>query len=131
MSIYDKISNAQETTWLTDGIAEAEAKSIIELAKISAKIERRRLELNMTQKEFCSIYECITRYGITLGKQRIQFHNKTLNEICQKLNLHLQLDLTPVIGKQNYTVLKWNSESTQNNKQNNWVKYIKDKEAIA
>ena len=34
MSIYDKISNAQETTWLTDGIAEAEAKSIIELAKI-------------------------------------------------------------------------------------------------
>lgn len=24
MSIYDKISNAQETTWLTDGIAEAE-----------------------------------------------------------------------------------------------------------
>lgn len=26
-----------ETTWLTDGIAEAEAKSIIELAKISAK----------------------------------------------------------------------------------------------
>ena len=25
MSIYDKISNAQETTWLTDGIAEAEA----------------------------------------------------------------------------------------------------------
>ena len=76
MSIYDKISNAQETTWLTDGIAEAEAKSIIELAKISAKIERRRLELNMTQKRICSIYECITRYGITLGKQRIQFHNK-------------------------------------------------------
>lgn len=54
MSIYDKISNAQETTWLTDGIAEAEAKSIIELAKISAKIERRRLELNMTQKEFAA-----------------------------------------------------------------------------
>ena len=43
MSIYDKISNAQEATWLTDGIAEAEAKSIIELAKISATIERRRL----------------------------------------------------------------------------------------
>ena len=56
MSIYDKISNAQETTWLTDGIAEAEAKSIIELAKISAKIERRRLELNMTQTEFIWMY---------------------------------------------------------------------------
>lgn len=60
MSIYDKISNAQETTWLTDGIAEAEAKSIIELAKISAKIERRRLELNMTQKEFATYMNVYT-----------------------------------------------------------------------
>ena len=33
MSIYDKISNAQETTWLTDGIAEAEAKSMAIRAK--------------------------------------------------------------------------------------------------
>ena len=126
MSIYDKISNAQETTWLTDGIAEAEAKSIIELAKISAKIERRRLELNMTQNMNVS-QGMVSRWE----SREYNFTIKTLNEICQKLNLHLQLDLTPVIGKQNYTVLKWNSESTQNNKQNNWVKYIKDKEAIA
>lgn len=76
MSIYDKISNAQETTWLTDGIAEAEAKSIIELAKISAKIERRRLELNMTQKEFAAYMNVSQGVCITLGKQRIQFHNK-------------------------------------------------------
>ena len=125
MSIYDKISNAQETTWLTDGIAEAEAKSIIELAKISAKIERRRLELNMTQKEFAA-YMNVSQGMVSRWESReYNFTIKTLNEICQKLNL------TPVIGKQNYTVLKWNSESTQNNKQNNWVKYIKDKEAIA
>lgn len=125
MSIYDKISNAQETTWLTDGIAEAEAKSIIELAKISAKIERRRLELNMTQKEFAA-YMNVSQGMVSRWESReYNFTIKTLNEICQKLNLHLQLDLTPVIGKQNYTVLKWNSESTQNNKQNNWVKYIK------
>ena len=131
MSIYDKISNAQETTWLTDGIAEAAAKSIIELAKISAKIERRRLELNMTQKEFAA-YMNVSQGMVSRWESReYNFTIKTLNEICQKLNLHLQLDLTPVIGKQNYTVLKWNSESTQNNKQNNWVKYIKDKEAIA
>ena len=140
MSIYDKISNAQETTWLTDGIAEAEAKSIIELAKISAKIERRRLEYykwnlkrakDMTQKEFAA-YMNVSQGMVSRWESReYNFTIKTLNEICQKLNLHLQLDLTPIIGKQNYTVLKWNSESTQNNKQNNWVKYIKDKEAIA
>ena len=124
MSIYDKISNAQETTWLTDGIAEAEAKSIIELAKISAKIERRRLELNMTQKEFAA-YMNVSQGMVS------RWESREYNFTIKTLNLHLQLDLTPVIGKQNYTVLKWNSESTQNNKQNNWVKYIKDKEAIA
>ena len=137
MSIYDKISNAQETTWLTDGIAEAEAKSIIELAKISAKIvlgtriKKIRKELHLTQKEFAA-YMNVSQGMVSRWESReYNFTIKTLNEICQKLNLHLQLDLTPVIGKQNYTVLKWNSESTQNNKQNNWVKYIKDKEAIA
>ena len=110
MSIYDKISNAQETTWLTDGIAEAEAKSIIELAKISAKIERRRLELNMTQKEFAT-YMNVSQGMVSRWESReYNFTIKTLNEICQKLNLHLQLDLTPVIGKQNYTVLKWQAK---------------------
>ena len=111
MSIYDKISNAQETTWLTDGIAEAEAKSIIELAKISAKIERRRLELNMTQKEFAA-YMNVSQGMVSRWESReYNFTIKTLNEICQKLNLHLQLDLTPVIGKQNYTCLLYTSPS--------------------
>lgn len=84
MSIYDKISNAQETTWLTDGIAEAEAKSIIELAKISAKIERRRLELNMTQKEFAAymnVSQRILKYVLLKSFLIMELRN-ILQQIC-------------------------------------------------
>ena len=95
------------------------------------EIKKIRKELHLTQKEFAA-YMNVSQGMVSRWESReYNFTIKTLNEICQKLNLHLQLDLTPIIGKQNYTVLKWNSESTQNNKQNNWVKYIKDKEAIA
>ena len=51
MSITEKIARAKETTWVTESLSEAEIKSTIELAKISAKIE--------------------TRYGIQMGKPRI------------------------------------------------------------
>lgn len=85
MSIYDKISNAQETTWLTDGIAEAEAKSIIELAKISAKIERRRLELNMTQKEFAA-YMNVSQGMVSRWESReYNFTIKTLMKFVKSL----------------------------------------------
>ena len=39
MSITEKIANAKETTWVTEALSEAEVKSTVELAKISARIE--------------------------------------------------------------------------------------------
>ena len=69
MSITEKIARAKETTWVKDSLSEAEIKSTIELAKISAKIEKRRQEMNMTQKEFAD--GRVTRYGIQMGKPRI------------------------------------------------------------
>ena len=48
MSITEKIARAKETTWVKESLSEAEIKSTIELAKISAKIEKRRIpELSM------------------------------------------------------------------------------------
>ena len=92
--IRQNIKRTGKQHGFTDGIAEAEAKSIIELAKISAKIERRRLELNMTQKEFAA-YMNVSQGMVSRWESReYNFTIKTLNEICQKLNLHLQLDLT-------------------------------------
>ena len=40
MSIMDKIMNAKTTDWLTEGMSEAEIKTTVELAKISAQIEK-------------------------------------------------------------------------------------------
>lgn len=50
MSITEKIANAKETTWVTEALSEAEVKSTVELAKISARIEKCRQNMNMTQK---------------------------------------------------------------------------------
>lgn len=45
MSIKDKILQAENTTWVTDGMSDAEIKTTIELARISAKIESCRLDM--------------------------------------------------------------------------------------
>ena len=50
MGIAEKIAHAKKTSWVTEGLSDAEVKTIVELAKISAQIERSRLEMNMTQQ---------------------------------------------------------------------------------
>ena len=44
MGIAEKIANAKKATWLTEGLSDTEVKTIVELAKISARIERCRIE---------------------------------------------------------------------------------------
>ena len=61
MGIKEKITNAKKTSWMAEGFTASEVKSTIQLAQISAKIERRRLELGMTQKEFADFM------GVTQG----------------------------------------------------------------
>ena len=61
MGIKEKIANAKKTDWVIEGISEAEVKTTIELAKISAKIEKCRLDLGMTQNEFAEYM------GVTQG----------------------------------------------------------------
>ena len=39
MGIAEKIAHAKKTSWVTEGISDAEVKTIVELAKISAQIE--------------------------------------------------------------------------------------------
>lgn len=49
MGIKEKIAKAKESTWLSEGLSKHEIKSIVELAQISVKITKKRLEMNMTQ----------------------------------------------------------------------------------
>lgn len=52
MGIEEKIAGAKKTNWVTDGLSAAEVKTIVELEKISAQIERCRLDPHLTQQEF-------------------------------------------------------------------------------
>ena len=51
VSIKEKLSNAKNSNWITEGLPESEVKSLVEQAKIAAQMERRRLDMKMKQKE--------------------------------------------------------------------------------
>lgn len=61
MGIEEKLKFAKKTKWIAEGFSDAEVETIVELAKISARIERCRLEMKMTQKEFAEYM------GVTQG----------------------------------------------------------------
>ena len=87
MGIAEKIANAKKNDWLTESIPDFEVKTIVELARISARIERCRLELGMTQTEFAE-YMGVSQGMVSRWESReYNFTIKTLNEICKKLNL--------------------------------------------
>lgn len=52
MGIMSKMANAQKTYWVSEGMSETEIKTTVVLAKIYAKIERCRINMGFTQKEF-------------------------------------------------------------------------------
>lgn len=53
--LREKIKNAKTTNWLAEGLTENEISSIKELALVSARIEMKRNELGMSQKEFAKM----------------------------------------------------------------------------
>ena len=52
MGIMSKMANAKKTNWVSEGVSETEIKTTVVLAKISAKIERCRINMGFMQKEF-------------------------------------------------------------------------------
>ena len=87
MGIAEKLANANKTNWITEGISDTEVKSIVELAKISAQIERYRVEKGMTQQQFAD-YMGVSQGMISKWESReYNFTIKTLNEICEKNDL--------------------------------------------
>lgn len=132
MGVMEKIANAKKTSWISDGMSEAEIKTTVELAKISAQIERRRLELGMTQIEFAA-YMGVSQGMVSKWESReYNFTIRSLNEVCEKLELDLSVSVQRPRIRNNYIVLKWDEEISKNSKQKkNWVVNINEKEAIA
>jgi transcriptional regulator with XRE-family HTH domain len=94
----EKITNAKSTSWVTDGLSETEIKTTVELAKISAKITKHRLDMRMTQKEFAN-YMGVSQGMVSKWESgEYNFSIKSLNEICSKLGLRF----TPLITTKRY-----------------------------
>jgi transcriptional regulator with XRE-family HTH domain len=104
MGIEERVAEAEKTDWLTEGMSESEVKSLVELAKISARIERCRLDMGMTQMEFAQ-YMGVTQAMVSKWESReYNFSIKTLNDICQKLGISMTINLEKTNPKTNYRI---------------------------
>ncbi|MBO5247497.1 MAG: helix-turn-helix domain-containing protein [Eubacterium sp.] len=132
MGIAEKIANAKETSWVTEGLSDAEVKTVMELAKISARIERCRLEMGMTQHEFAK-YMGVTQGMVSKWENReYNFTIRSLNEICQKIDLELTVSLDKPCSRVDYKIIKWEKEQVKSSvSKNGWCKVSVNKEAIA
>lgn len=132
MGITEKLAGAKRTNWISEGLSDAEVKTIVELAKISARIERCRIEMGMTQLEFAK-YMGVSQGMVSKWESReYNFTIKTLNEICQKLDLKFSVELEKPCTKADYIIIRWDEDRVPKNKRNNsWTTNLSDKEAIA
>ena len=93
MEVAEKLANAPKSNWITEGLSDSDIKTTAELAKISGQIERCRIEMHMSQKEFAA-YMGVSQGMVSKWESReYNFTIKTLDEICEKLNLILSIEL--------------------------------------
>ena len=132
MGIAEKLAKAKKTNWISEGVSDAEVKTIVELAKISARIERCRLERGMTQKDFAE-YMGVTQGMVSKWESReYNFTIRTLNEICKKIDLELSLSFEKPCAKSNYMVFRWDAEKlTEKKRKSDCTSYLSNEEAIA
>lgn len=105
---------------------------MVELAKISARIERCRIELGMTQQEFTEYMGVSQGMVFKWESREYNFTIKTLNEICQKIDLELSVSLEKPCVKSDHTIVRWDSDiSSMRRKKGGWASDLPNKEAIA
>lgn len=132
MGMKEKLASAKETNWISEGLSEATVKTIVELAKISARIERCRIEMGMTQKEFAEFMGVSQGMVSKWESREYNFTIRTLNDICQKIDLDFTVILDKPCVESNYEVIKWDKEKVDKCKRKNNRKiYLYNEEAIA
>ena len=132
MGIAEKLASAKKSSWVAEGISKAEVKTIVELAKISARIERCRLDMGMTQLEFAE-YMGVSQGMVSKWESReYNFTIRSLNEICEKLNLEFSVNIEKPCVKADYTVIRWDANRViKGRRENSWIKHLTKEEAIA
>lgn len=131
MGVAEKMEVAKKNNWIIEGLSEAEKKTTIELAKISARLERCRVEMGMTQKEFAD-YMNVTQGMVSKWESReYNFTIRSLNEICQKIDLKLSISIDKPCFKSDYVVIPWDEDRIENKAKCSWIKLTNIKGAIA
>ena len=132
MGIEEKIASAKKSKWITEGFNNNEIKSIVELAKISACIEKSRLNMGMTQKEFAE-YMGVTQGMVSKWESRdYNFTIKTLNEICEKINTNLVVDIEMKNSKYDIESSIWGKENIVKGSDNaKWIPHLSKMEVSA
>ncbi|MEG0899555.1 MAG: helix-turn-helix transcriptional regulator [Oscillospiraceae bacterium] len=108
MNINDIIENAKTTNWLANGLTTEEINQTKKLAIIAAKIQLKRIELGMNQKEFAK-FMCVSQGMISKWESgEYNFTITTIDEICEKLKLDFSPLITPEKCNYNtgYTFIK-------------------------
>lgn len=83
-------------------IGEADLYYAKALGSITSAIVKKRVSMNMTQRQFAQ-YMNVTQGLISRWESAdYNFTVKTIAEICEKLNLNLEIDLTPDDSAQHY-----------------------------
>lgn len=106
MSLQDKLKNASTSDWLFDGLSEEEIKNIKMLAHVALKIESKRKEMGMNQKEFAAMMGVSQGMVSKWESGEYNFTISTLNSICTKLNLTFSPSITETLrisSGQNFT----------------------------
>ena len=129
MGLNDKIKKAKKSDWLTKGIDNGELKSLIELAQISAKLERRRIEMGMTQKDFAD-YLGVSQGMVSKWESReYNFTIKSLNDICERIGLEFRPVIDYVYKTPKYKLLPVESiDQADNVSIEKWLNRINLKE---
>lgn len=89
MSITQKIQNAKTSKWISSKLSENEFEECKKIAIIAARIRLKRLEMNMSQKEFAK-FMGVTQVMVSKWEHgEYNFTIKKLSEIEAKLGINL------------------------------------------
>ena len=90
MNMNERIKIAETTNWLSEGLTNNDVKKIKELALISSKIQMKRIQLGMNQKQFAKMMKVSQGMVSKWESGEYNFTITTLNEICSKLELNFE-----------------------------------------
>ena len=94
MSLENKMKDAKPSDWLSAGLSTDEIAETQKLALIAAKIQLKRLEMGLNQKDFAK-YMGVSQGMVSRWESgEYNFTITTLNEICNRLNLKFSLSIT-------------------------------------